>query len=238
MSPRPQLIALTIACAVMLSWTSRDTLAQDSTSTDATRSAARAPPPKLRELNAKQCARHDAPNLSKRAQRYEHRQQQAREAALRARGLTTLALPADDRELWRGMEWPADAKARISAASKAGYIPGPITWAHQAEHETWTFVKDAKGRVYRLIDAPYTAQIDRLQLCSCLPNPQPSHECRVSTGCPACGSTSLRLFGPLPEGMSYQGELRLTYPITELLIEPSCAPSATSAVRQPCHNAP
>jgi hypothetical protein len=96
------------------------------------------------------------------------------------------------------------------------FVAAETSWTGGASRSMpWEFVQDDRGHVYRLIRQARPA-VTRGTLCACAP---PEERCRsYGSPCPACGSTDQIMYGPLPAGAHYKGELVLVYPTNEIAL--------------------
>lgn len=130
--------------------------------------------------------------------------QGALQQELQRQGLTVMALPSEMRVLHQGVSGQGVAPKAVPA----GMIPGPSQWSGQGtEPEIWRFVQTAGGAIYRLRAQNLSARRKEVWLCGCR-----KARCRPQgSGCGGCGVTRQRLYGPMPEGTMYKGELHLPF---------------------------
>jgi hypothetical protein len=90
------------------------------------------------------------------------------------------------------------------------FIAGPTSWSGSAHQPgTWELVQDTNGAVFRVVRNPLpSAESKDIVLCGCAPQTCGPY----GSGCPACGSTNQQMFGPLPQGVRFRGEVRIDYP--------------------------
>lgn len=143
------------------------------------------------------------------------------EAELARKHLRVIALGAHHEEIGQGLTYSAPHEREGTAVRKklgtaqGTFIAAETSWSGSAGFpRAWEFVQDDRGDVYRLRRKP-SAAVTRVVLCACRPQ-----QCGpYGSGCPACGSTSQTMYGPLPVGATYRGELELAYPANVVSIE-------------------
>jgi hypothetical protein len=136
------------------------------------------------------------------------------ETELARNHLHVLALAMHQDELGEGLQYMAP-QAREGAAvrkklkdAEGTFVAAESYWTgNPGAPGAWEFVQDDHGDVYRLI-RKVRAAITSVRLCTCR-----EQRCGpYGSGCPACGSTNQILYGPLPHGAEYKGELEISYP--------------------------
>ena len=90
------------------------------------------------------------------------------------------------------------------------FVVGETAWTGNAYPAVaWEFVQDASGDVFRL-ERRAQSTIEQHLVCGCAPV-----QCGpYGSPCSACGSTSQMLYGPLPAGAHYQGDLVVEFAAT------------------------
>lgn len=138
------------------------------------------------------------------------------ERTLARRGLSLARLPARSIHLHRGIRGEARARAlpydqaveTVVDGERGLFIGGLSAWSGNARRQpSWEFVQNARGEIFKLIRRPKLTNHSVL-MCGCRPQ-----RCGpYGSGCPACGSTAQTVYGPLPPGAVYRGELEVSYP--------------------------
>lgn len=135
--------------------------------------------------------------------------------------LRPLALAMHRDELAEGLSYTAPHApegtelTRKLAGAEGTFVAAETQWSGNAgSPPAWEFVQDEEGGVYRLVRQP-RAGVTRVAICTCR-TPQCGP---YGSGCPACGSTYQTLYGPLPAGTRYKGELALAYPAYAVSLE-------------------
>ncbi|HEX5059237.1 MAG TPA: hypothetical protein VFV99_07750 [Kofleriaceae bacterium] len=135
------------------------------------------------------------------------------EEALARNHLRVLVLAVHADEIGEGLQEMAahapegTAVKRTLDGAKGMFVAAETTWSGDpGSPAAWEFVQSDRGDMYRLIRKPI-AGVTRVLLCGCR-----EHRCGPpGSGCPACGSTAQTMYGPLPAGTHYKGELELAY---------------------------
>jgi hypothetical protein len=140
------------------------------------------------------------------------------DAALAKRGLRPIELGRGSIELHRGIHPPSgaatakgipyDKATRAEIDGKRGvFIGGVSEWGGNAPLQpAWQFVENRRGEIFRVRRDPRF--VDRqLEICGCAVRACGPY----GSGCPACLSTAQRVYGPLPAGAVYRGELAISY---------------------------
>lgn len=104
------------------------------------------------------------------------------------------------------------------------FVAAETAWSGDPSvRPAWEFVQDDRGDVFRAIRQPRAATT-HVVLCGC----EPQRCGPPGSGCPACGSTAQTMYGPLPAGARYRGELAISYPANVVTIayeaKPTCPP--------------
>lgn len=144
------------------------------------------------------------------------------EAELARNHLHVRALARHEEQIAEGLQYgPSRARGGGAAVRKAPedakgtFVAAESYWTGDpGAPQVWEFVQDEHGDVYRLIRKALAA-ITPVQLCTCR-----EQQCGpYGSGCPACGSTNQIMYGPLPDGAQYKGELEVAYPANLVSIE-------------------
>lgn len=144
--------------------------------------------------------------------------QQSIEAELARRDLTIARLGGRLLHLHRGIDGPGQTSKRHRDGTvvnttvenvTGNFIAGYSHWSGQATWpDNWEFVRDGDGVYFRLMrnGQPSARSMD-IHVCAC----QPQLCGPYGSGCPACGSTTQIMYGPLPADARYGGEVTVTY---------------------------
>jgi hypothetical protein len=143
------------------------------------------------------------------------------DAELARQHLHVLALGTHSEHIADGLSYRGGVPAGIEVKRKLDTASGTFVSAETAWSgnpgtgpAAWEFVQNDRGDVYRLIRQP-RAGVTKVSLCGCRP-----HSCgNPGSGCPACGSTSQTMYGPLPKDAHYKGELVLGFPANVVSLE-------------------
>ena len=175
------------------------------------------------------CHPSDSPRIGALRARAEGLAERSFRQALARRGLRPLSLGRREVELHRGAIGMAGPPVRPGGSTEpmrgplvrrqvdgrwGWYVVGEVFWGLSGSvPEPAEFVLDeARGRIFRLRRRPHRGRGSlEIHVCGCRPP-----ACRFGSGCPACGSTVQRLYGPLPDGVCYAGELTLDYEVPEV----------------------
>jgi hypothetical protein len=169
-----------------------------------------------------ECVKPTDPTLADLQRRAEAATRQAFEAELARNHLHVLPLAAHDDQLAEGLQYMNSGGAREGSTVKKKLADAEGTFVAAETYWTgnpggpspWEFVQDDKGGVFRLVRKPLAA-ITQAHLCTCR-----DQRCGPpGSGCPACGSTNQILYGPLPKGAEYRGELELAYQANVVSLE-------------------
>ena len=145
--------------------------------------------------------------------------------ALSARGLKRVGVQRDRLVLHRGppglagpnprRALPLGKATRATIRGKTGvFVGGPSAWGGNARPpEAWTFVQNQRGEIFRLIRAPKVRDAS-IQVCGC----EPVSCGPYGSGCPACFDTAQTVYGPLPAGAVYRGDLAVSYPAVRVTL--------------------
>ncbi len=146
------------------------------------------------------------------------------EAELRRRGLQPAGLGSTQQVLHRGIGgWDNQQRGARSGTitspingGSGRYIAGDSYWTGNAgTPQPWELVKNDRGEYFRLQRRPAAGSSKNVVVCGCEP-----HRCGpYGSGCPACGATVQQLYGPLPPGATYKGDLIVSYPAAEVVVQ-------------------
>lgn len=138
--------------------------------------------------------------------------------ALAARGLSRAKLGGASIELFRGVDGFGQSRRKAIPYDKATmteingrrglYIGGPSAWSGSARPApTWELVENSRGEIFRVVRAPQFRD-KKIAMCGCAVRTCGPY----GSGCPACGATTQQVYGPLPPGAVYLGEIVIKYP--------------------------
>jgi len=161
-----------------------------------------------------ECVKPEDPSLAELRTRADAATKQGFESELARNRLRVIEVAAHYDELAQGLSYVTRSAREGTAikkqldGKKGTYVAAETFWSGNAGSPApWLFVQNERGDVFRLIRKP-RAGVTRVTLCGCRPQ-----ECGpYGSGCPACGSTSQIMYGPLPSGTPYKGQLELAYP--------------------------
>ncbi len=170
------------------------------------------------------CIAPDAPRVEALRKEIEEQEEDAYQRALRERGVRPIELGTVMLDLHPGT---VTSGGPPPPGADLPDLSGPLVW-HRWEGRSRAFVL---GERYwtgsASVPAPASFLLDPVQrivyrvggrmpqddgrsvevhLCGCSPRP-----CRYGSGCPACGATVHRLYGPLPEGVRFGGTIHPRY---------------------------
>ena len=134
--------------------------------------------------------------------------------ALAHRGLAVARVPVVSKTLHQGYgpRTGGDVPGTVVQATIGGvrgrYLAGDAYWTGSGgSPDPWELVADGHGKIYRLARRPRAAHTTRAVVCGC-----EQRQCRTyGSGCPSCGETVEYLYGPLPAGTTYAGDVEVAY---------------------------
>jgi hypothetical protein len=128
----------------------------------------------------------------------------AYQAELQRQGLVSLALPSRQELMHSGVSSPNGKRPGVPK----NMIAGPTQWSGSATHaDGWEFVQTKGGHIYQVIRSMQVERSRDAVLCGC----RESHCPPYGSGCPGCGSTTRTLYGPMPAGAVYKGQLVIPF---------------------------
>jgi hypothetical protein len=153
------------------------------------------------------------------------------DAELARQGLARAAVGQKMLELHRGIRGAANGRrphplGTLVTTSVAGvpgtYLAGLSQWSGNARQlPAWELISRGDD-LYRMVRQPQPRATE-VVVCGCEPR-----KCGpYGSGCPACGSTSQRMYGPLPASTNFHGDLTVSYPAAEVVLRyqnQSCPP--------------
>ncbi len=181
------------------------------------------------------CVKPDDPSVAEVQRRAEAATRAGFEAALARNKLRVITLGVHQDVVGQGMAMTPPhfaegtaVKAKLQTAEGV-FVAGTTQWSGSAGMPAqWELVQDERGDVFRVIRRPRAA-VTQVKLCVCRPQ-----KCGpYGSGCPGCGSTYQTMYGPLPAGATYRGDLEVVYPANVVSIEyrddncpplPACPP--------------
>jgi hypothetical protein len=173
------------------------------------------------------CVKPDDPAIAELQRRADAATKTSFDAELARNHLHVLALAAHEDQLGEGIQQGpmlGDGKPRAAEGSavhkkladvEGTFVAAETHWTgNPGTPSAWEFVQDDQGNMFRLI-RKHRAAITQVFLCTCR-----EQQCGpYGSGCPACGSTNQIMYGPLPAGTKYGGELELSYQANVVSIE-------------------
>ena len=143
------------------------------------------------------------------------------EGELARNKLRVITLGVHEHELAQGLSYDASGAAVGTAVKKnlataeGTFVAAETQWSgNPGSPAAWEFVQDEHGDVFRLMRKPLAA-ITPASLCTCR-----EQKCGPpGSGCPACGSTNQTMYGPLPSGAQYRGEIEVAYQANVVSLE-------------------
>jgi hypothetical protein len=197
-------------------------------------------PPPRRVPAGRACVKAGDPRIGKAQNAAAVSTQASFARALAHRGVAPTRLPVVRKRLHRGagMYQPSggDAPGTVVQTTVGGvagrYLAGDVYWTGSARApDPWELVADGHGKVYRLARRPRAAHTTRIVECGCA-----LQQCGpYGSGCPACSATVQILYGPLPAGTRYAGDLELAYDETVVTVDHA---ATRCTVQRPCPGPP
>jgi hypothetical protein len=143
------------------------------------------------------------------------------EAELARNKLRVITLGVHEHELAQGLRYEASGAPVGTAVKKkletaeGTFVAAETQWSgNPGSAPAWEFVQDDHGDVFRLLRKPLAA-VTQASICTCR-----QQGCgNPGSGCPACGSTNQTMYGPLPSGASYRGEIEVAYQANVVSLE-------------------
>ena len=128
----------------------------------------------------------------------------AYQAELKRQGLVPLALASRQELMHSGVSSPNGKRPGVPK----DMIAGPTQWSGSAFHpDSWEFVQTKGGHIYQVIRSMQVERSKDAVICGCKESQCPPY----GSGCPGCGSTTRTLYGPIPAGAVYKGQLVIPF---------------------------
>lgn len=132
------------------------------------------------------------------------------QAELARQHLKLAVIPQHTRQLQLGMNLTAAGRSTPGTVVHAtvdkvtgDFVVGTTWWTGSpSTPPAWEFVMDEHGDVYQLARRA-DSTITEVLVCGCAPQQCP----RYGSPCPACGATVEALYGPLPAGAHFRGDM-------------------------------
>jgi hypothetical protein len=168
-----------------------------------------------------ECVAPNDPALADVQKRATAATQQAFDAELARNKLRVIALGRHEHQLAEGLSYEARGAPEGKAVrqkldtAEGTFVAAETQWSgNPGSPPAWEFVQDERGDVFRLMRKPLAA-ITPARICTCR-----EQRCGPpGSGCPACGSTNQTMYGPLPKGAEYRGEIEVAYQANVVSLE-------------------